>query len=167
LDGRRGDAFCFGAVGAALCACLFLSADEEFFLSLLVPELLRCLEDLGSEGRRRVHYALPLHLEDVPRQVRLLQLMGIFVYEDDAVFGGVEGLAEVVGDESADGTESEDMEAHWPVLRVSRVACLKRCLHAPRLEYGKVRKAWSDDSYQSTRESVDATRNGYGSRDIA
>ena len=43
--------------------------------------------------------------------------MGIFVYEDDAVFGGVEGLAEVVGDEGADGTESEDMEAHWPVLK--------------------------------------------------
>ena len=98
--------------------------------------------------------------------------MGIFVYEHDSVFSGVEGLAEVMGDEGADGTESEDMEAHWPV-RVSRVACAglrsKRCLHASRLEYGEVRKAWSDDSYQSTRESVNATRNGYcaRSRDIA
>ena len=57
-------------------------------------------------------------------------------------------LAEVVGDEGADGTESEDMEAHWPV-HVSRVACAGLCSRRrlrPRLEYGKVRKAWFDDS---------------------
>lgn len=54
----RGYAFRFGAVRAALGACLFLSAGEEIFLSLIVPELLGCLEDLGAEGRRRVHHAL-------------------------------------------------------------------------------------------------------------
>lgn len=67
--------------------------------------------------------------------------MGNFVYEYDAMFGGVEGLAEMAGDEGADGTGSEDMEAHWLVLRVCRVVCAglrsKRLLHPPRLEYGK------------------------------
>jgi hypothetical protein len=31
------------------------------------------------------------------------------------VLGGVEGLAEMVGEERANWTETEDMEAHWPV----------------------------------------------------
>ena len=73
----------------------FKSAGEEIFLSL-VPELLRYLEDLGSAGRRRAHYDLSLHLERVPHQVRLLQLVGIFVYEHNAMLGGVKGLTEVV-----------------------------------------------------------------------
>ena len=58
--------------------------------------------------------------------------MSIFVY-DRALrrgLGGVEGLAEVVGDEGTDGAVTADMGAHWPVLRVSRVGragvCLKR-----------------------------------------
>ena len=127
-------------------------AGEELFPCLsdspLVPKLLRCLEDLGSEGRRRVHCAQLLHLERVPRQVRPCSAdEHIYVWRSTTPcgrgLGGVEGLAEVVGDEGADGADTGDMEAHWPVLRVSRVGRArlrsKRCLHPPRLEYGKTR----------------------------
>lgn len=62
---------------------------------------------LRSKGRRRVlHHTLSLHLERVLRHVRIPRLVSIFVYEHNTMFGGVEGLAEVVGN---DRTESEDM----------------------------------------------------------
>jgi len=58
---------------------------------------------------------MPLDLEHICGCVRLPQLMRVFVYEHDAVLGGVDGLAEMVREERADWTETEDMEAHWPV----------------------------------------------------
>jgi hypothetical protein len=35
------------------------------------------------------------------------------------MFGGVEGLAEVMGDERTDGAYAEDMEVHW-LVRTNR-----------------------------------------------
>ena len=121
LDGRRRNDFRFGVEATDRCIFENGDADETGCLSLLVPELSPSLEDLRPEGRRHVHRALPLDLEPVPRQVRFLQLLRVFVYEHDAMFGAFEGLAKMVGEERADWTETEDMEAHWPA-RVSGVA---------------------------------------------
>ena len=112
----------------------FENAGEEIFLSL-VPELLCYLEDLGSAGRQLAHYDFSLYLEHVPHQVHLLQLVGIFVYEHNAVLGGVKGLTEVVetrvlmGPSPSRGHGSALASAVREQLHV--LDCSKWLLHAP------------------------------------
>ena len=58
-------------------------------LSPLVPQLLRRFKNFGAKARRCFHHALPFDLKSVPDQVCLSQLLYVFVYEYNLMFGGV------------------------------------------------------------------------------
>jgi hypothetical protein len=78
-------AFASGPPAIRIFGCVGVTYGT-FCLSLLIPKLFYCFEDLGAEGGRGVHHALPFDLEGISRQVRFLQLVRSFMYESHAMF---------------------------------------------------------------------------------